>query len=1087
MSDIRSTLYIDDEFSDTLSELTIQAFKASKTTRALTKATEELSDSYDELSTSITDAQREQADFIAQGKLFDDAFKLVEKTFKKVAGSIKFEFVALQATIENKLERHSELIKKEILLRKEMFLSTIKYEKELAQLQIAKANQVLMAKKKAAFEMLSTGKKLALTGIGKAAGFVAGMYYNDNKIGTVLVGAKKAKEFALAEFQTLKSSIPLLKEKAITQLEGLKKAATLIKQNKLTELSAIKDGLIERIKSSKIIRTLSDFKSTEMLRYGEYVTDMMNRNSMLLTQAGKMRQKALALHATGRAVERRLGGFFGKKLSHFFHAPANKVAARHNELLGKIQDPSGFGFVKQEVERYGKLLSEKTKNGLARGFAWLNGTEVGKMVRNFAFDMTKLLSVALIQNIAFSLLKKFKDELISIVKAADAAIANSLDRHILSDKYSTLYGERGGNANQRASIIANKLGLNDETIKQLGLSAASSRIGTDEFERILQLSDKIAKLSPGETTESIAQSLISSMAGERDAGTLASLLGGSKSIKEQLANAGLSVNYDPDNQIKVKNQLKDGFKDVFLNADTKNTLASKFLKAVNPLSETDKIIGRGQSLEQQLVGSGYEAALSEGDLSKALDIAEKITEQAGFTDKKYKDITNTMSQNYQEIHSNIDNIKKALGEIYTKELEPAVKRVKEFMESPQFQKIINYIAAGIRIIGRTVNKIINALVDSIDVIEKSAMIGIIAKLYLTFRSIQAIVGFIPLIKTALVWILNVLGFKGIAGKLASLTIATIKEIVLQKLLVKEELKRDAVTGRILWKESKIKLNAQAIAGLKLAGAWVAAAAAIGLCLYLVYKLSGETKSFGGYLKGIVAVIPVAIMNGFQSLIITLGSLWPNINKQMLYYFGYGMETLIGNTKKRFGELISWVYEKLAKASKAIGADALAEGQLMIANEAKGWGSESLTRASHYEKEIATLNRQFNGFISDIRELGFEIRDAYQTEGESVIKSLEELIGVEDLKEKGVGIITDLLKKMGIDLGDNEDNTYNMASSMNQDEDLRWLKAFSDRQITSSYDYSTSQTQTINLNGLSEQARMEGLRRNRSTISQRAPR
>jgi hypothetical protein len=98
-------------------------------------------------------------------------------------------------------------------------------------------------------------------------------------------------------------------------------------------------------------------------------------------------------------------------------------------------------------------------------------------------------------------------------------------------------------------------------------------------------------------------------------------------------------------------------------------------------------------------------------------------------------------------------------------------------------------------------------------------------------------------------------------------------------------------------------------------------------------------------------------------------------------------------------------------------------------------------------------------------------EAYESEGATVIAHLKQLVGLNKQQaeeSKGTKTNTDLLVRQG-----------------EQEEELRWLKAFSDRQIMSSYNSMTSNSRTINLNGVSQNTMAEAYRRNRSTIPSRA--
>lgn len=1116
MSDIRSTLYINDEFSDTLSELTIQAFNASKATRILTKGVEDLSDSYDELTESLTEAQKEKAKELAEYRLADKLFAQVGRSYKKIASTIKFESYAIRAAVENNIEKRSGLIKKEMLLRKDSFQKSMKYARELADFQIEKAKLVYAVKskilkneinltyllaKRYGPSMVTDGIKAMpgalrampgamLNGAGNAIGAMAGFYYNDNKLGTMLSAGKSI-------LTNGKVAKVIDKLKWIRAIAGLyahfgKEGLLNIKDSAMAKALDLKAGAMG-LKDSAVSR-ITGVRDSLKNAYGAYAAGINNVNATRVARAEALMSESAALHRTGRSVERTFGRMFGNglgarvydygnplgaRVADLFHSAATKKSELAKILRNQINEPSIWGFIKVKSKEFGKELSNKTSEGIAKGIGWLSSNKGIKMIESFALDMGKLLGAALIQNIAFSLLKKFKDELIGVIRAADAAIAQSFDRHILSDKFSTIHGERGVVANQRTALVADKYGLNDEVVKQLALAAGSGRIGTADFERIMALSDKIARLSPNETTENVASALIQSISGERDAGTLAGLLGGRTKMSEQLKNAGLEgqLGIDPDNpKFGLKDFSLENIKSVF------NTITGRDV-ASSAKSEALKIFSRGTLLENQLIGAGYENALNEGNLTEALNIAEKITEQAGFTNDKYAEATDTLSNNYQAIHTNMDNIKRRLGEIYTKELEPAVKLVKEFMESEEFKRIINYVAYGVKFVGSVVNKIITAMIEGISFIEKVAIVGVIAKLYLAFRSVQAIIGFLPLIKTGLVWLLRVLGLRGLAGKLAAISVQTVKQIILNKILVAENLKRDAATGRILWKESKIALTEGALSKIKLVGKWLAVAAAVGLVLYGIYKLTDETKSFGEYISALLGVTWQFLFNGFQRLAFYIINFIPGKFKNACDLIAGAFWQLIGDIQKHFGDMFTGLYRTIAEGLEKIGAKDLAKGYREAALYTNSFGETAYNASRDAYKKIEERNRRLEILDKEIPKLTDGLKEAWDTNGKSAWKKFDSITGIKDIlgeiKDKTAGLTTDLMKGFKSFLGmedETNDHLGNIESSMSDQEELRWLKAFSDRQIMNSYSQSTSHTSTTNIYRASEQLAAEGMRR-----------
>lgn len=1106
MADIRSTIYIDDEFSDSLSELTIQAFSASKATRVLMKATEDLSDAYDDLHENLDEAQKEQAHFIAETRAYDKAFALAGETVKKVGSSakkiasqLKFEMIALRYTIENTLE-------KKLISIKDNLKSLPVALKILQKGYISPAYNRFFNEMKSMpvfFKLLKEyGGEMAksgfVTGIGKVVeGFlkIKNFFESTNKIGIVGSAVKNG-------------VMSFLGKDGTKQMELFGRLAVHYGGQ---ELSKLKEITKERLKSFNIIEKI---KSS----YQSYYNARMLANAETASRAMSMQNNAASLHALGRNVEGRLSGIglsrAGVWASDFFHRRASGIERQASALLSGLRDPSKLEFLMQSLKsgavNFGKMLTENTQKGLAKGIVWLGTNKAAKVVTSFALDLGSLLGATLIQNLAFSLLKKFKDEMLNVIKAADRAIANSLDQLVLSDKFSA-FGERGKVANDRAAMMADKYGLSRDSVKQMALSATKTgrgRIGTPEFERMLALSDKIAKLSPDQTTESVMSTLMSSVVGG-EAGSLAQLLGGEIDPKELIKNSGIKeVTYKDvakgfgrifkgvsfsDNASMIQNMSTPG--KAQLNLETIRSNLREISK--NAISDgrydfgrEQRIYSAGRSLENQLVGAGYEDALSEGKLSKALDIAEQITQEAGFTEEKYKEATNTMSANYMYIHTQLDNVKKGLGEIFTRELEPAVKRVREFIESPAFTKLLGYIAAGVKFIGATVNKIINAMFNSIETIKKVAIVGIIAKVYLIARSVMTIISFLPMIKMALAWILRILGFKGLAGALTKISIKQIKLIALQKLKNMEVIAEDAVTHKISLTLGKILTKQKMIAGLKMAGPWLGAAVAIGLCLFFIHKLKNDNSSFGDTVKATVFSIYQLLMNVFQHIIFYFAEYIPHQFLTSIDVLKLAILELANFAQRKFSEIFTGFYSKIESAYRFVGLDSLAEGANEMVKVASGWGEGTAKQIEEIKKEMERRNYHFATMWESLPGITEGVEEAAKTNGESVIKNLENIgfIGaVNGMADSVKGIVTDFGSFIKEQLGIGDDTNNYLSQMVGEDEDLKWLKAFSDRQIMSSYHQSTQNNKTINLNGYSEQARMEIVRRNANTIPPRVTR
>ena len=87
-----------------------------------------------------------------------------------------------------------------------------------------------------------------------------------------------------------------------------------------------------------------------------------------------------------------------------------------------------------------------------------------------------------------------------------------------------------------------------------------------------------------------------------------------------------------------------------------------------------------------------------------------------------------------------------------------------------------------------------------------------------------------------------------------------------------------------------------------------------------------------------------------------------------------------------------------------------------------------------------------------------------------MRKLDEIFNLEKVKAKlSGGILND---------------TSKIRENTEQEEELAWLKAFSNRQIMSEYSSMTSNSRTININGVSQAGLMEFGRRSVSAVPSR---
>lgn len=622
----------------------------------------------------------------------------------------------------------------------------------------------------------------------------------------------------------------------------------------------------------------------------------------------------------------------------------------------------------QSIETLGDNIKQSAKDAKD----WV----VGYSKVMYALNHKKSLFIG---NVSMAAFNKMKDTYISGFSALRDSLEKSMDEINISDKFNAMFGDAGDVARKRAYELANQIGENATMVSELAAKASYEGIGTEHFERMMKLADKVSKLKPGESFESTASNLISNVKSGHDASSIAQMFGG------------------------------------------------------------------GQKMERQLIRSGYERALNRGDLDKALEIAEKIAEQAGLTDEKYQTATDNLSTNYKKIMNTLDNVQRRLAESFNRTFAPTVKKIKDLLESKQFKTVVNIADYLIGKLGQFLNWFAETAVDNIGAIAALLGVGIVAKVVFIIPKIRIALKLLALAKGPIGWIIR--GLTTIVGKLVA----------------------------IIAKQGIAVLKAKALAKLKVAGPWLAAGAAIAGATYGIYKLTGTTKSFTGWLKGVLAAGYQGAMNAFTNVFIFFEKMFNKL-KIVGLTIKKGIFSIIGTIKQKIGDILNWIIQKLISfvdnnpiLSKLMEALDINTKQLSgsVSDWTNQFGTEEGSTADEISKEIAKLEANQIKYI-DVTQ---GVMEAYESEGATVIAHLKQLVGLNKQQaeeSKGTKTNTDLLVRQG-----------------EQEEELRWLKAFSDRQIMSSYNSMTSNNRTINLNGVSQNTMAEAYRRNRSTIPSRA--
>lgn len=580
----------------------------------------------------------------------------------------------------------------------------------------------------------------------------------------------------------------------------------------------------------------------------------------------------------------------------------------------------------------------------------------------------------MINKVSMAAFHKMKDSYINGFNALMESIGKSIDEINIGDKLSASFGEAGDIAKKRAYELANEIGESATMVSELAMKAGQEGIGTEHFERMMKLADKVGKLRQGETTESAANTLMSNIKSGHDASSIAQLYGG------------------------------------------------------------------GEKMERQLRNAGYERALNRGDLDKALEIAEQIAEQAGLTDENYNKATNNLSQNYKKITNTIDNVKKRLAETFNRTFAPTIEKIKKLLESNTFKTVVNVADWLMEKLGKFLNWFAESAVDNIHIIGVLLGVGIVSKVMFLLPKLKMIIVLAAKLRGPVGWIIR--GLTKVVGKLVS----------------------------IIAKQGIMALKTKALAALKIAGPWVAAGAAVAGITYGIYKLTGTTKSFTGWLKGVLAAAFTGAKNVFTNVFIffdriadyikALPELFKAASEDIANELDHAINKALGKKKIKY-EMVS--KEELAKMSD--------EEKKGLVQNGYGYTFRKIELGDEYiSKTDEILNKIHENQMKyiDVTE-GME--EAYETEGASTVEWLKKLFNLnkEELNEqKGIASNTDQIKKF------NE-----------QEEELRWLKAFSDRQIMSYYGNNTSNnSNTVNVNNPSPALAAEIVRRNQKTIPPR---
>lgn len=277
-----------------------------------------------------------------------------------------------------------------------------------------------------------------------------------------------------------------------------------------------------------------------------------------------------------------------------------------------------------------------------------------------------------------------------------------------------------------------------------------------------------------------------------------------------------------------------------------------------------------------------------------------------------------------------------------------------------------------------------------------------------------------------------------------------------------------VKGMLSWIRHLTIAHAKsvAIAAVKVAGPWVLAIAAIaGVVKGMSALLNSNAESDEdrtsviGVITGTLSVIKDILSNIFVG-----------VNDIVAKLFG--------------GQTTREKYEALAETYRA-----MSEGFLPVAANAKElYDKTGNKRAEEIYRETmasyseyARTGRKFAKMAKDPYKSSVEImRDYEKGLKVNTLEGMAEQLIPSDILNEMLGFVKDIEKSLGLVVDEGKGikgDTDKIRKFNEQEEELRWMKAFSDRQIMQSINTSTSMSRNVNIYGMSEQGKAQMARMN----------
>lgn len=692
-----------------------------------------------------------------------------------------------------------------------------------------------------------------------------------------------------------------------------------------------------------------------------------------------------------------------------------------------------------DLKEFGEKVSESFRGMKSSTGIFSKGMKaLGGLGKAFAKELIKeTMKISIFRGIEKGLerfIESLKDLAKDVYQKQKEIISRNIENIGRQDKVTAMYGKAGSDdIEAKALDFGNAIGQSNETVASLLTEGAYRGLGTNNTMRLLKLSDKISSLKPGATFEDTARSLIDNFVSGHDA-------------------SGLS-----------------------------------------------QMLNQGQKGERSARRMGFERALNAGNLDKALDIAEKITEQAGYTDEKYASTQNSLSKTYTRVYNTINSIKSKLDEIIARSLSPMLERMDKFLTSSGGKRFMDTLIAGASLWGKALNFAMTKLLDMLESLGNSVVVLGVVKVWLLIRQFKMLVRTIKFIGPIIMkYVLPAIGF---------------------------------ITNKVVILGAKLKLVSAAFAkSTKEIGFMKAAMNSLGKVMIRTFlPIIAVAGILVGAVKGMEALVnsnatddseKVNAIGIITGALVFIKDVVKNIYigvKDLLAYFTWGKKysdilveeaTAKANTQLNFkkdNELMAIRYEKMIedaekkvsefersalqkeKSGDMAGATKdrnLADAQRSIIKTATSSREERLARAKEFEALYEEARKQINSPYTEMSEMMKHYDEAVKAKTWGEMADVTGLTGVWD---NMFGVVNDIKKELGLVVEDGEDiksDTDVIRRANEQEEELRWMKAFSDRQITSSYNNMTSNTRNVTINGMSQAGIAEMGRRSISAMPSR---